>query len=167
MRTVDFMLALPGLLLAMVFVAAFGPSIRIIIVVVILSAWVPYARYVRAEVLSLKEREFLLGAVATGCRPLRIIVRHLLPNTTATVLVIATLQTGSIILLVASLSFLGLGIPKPTAAWGVMIADGRAWILQAWWISIFPGISISLLIISLNLVGDWMRDTFDPRLRMR
>ena len=138
MRAVDFMLALPGLLLAMVFVAAFGPSLRIIIVVVILSAWVPYARYVRAEVLSLKEREFLVGAVAIGCRPLRILVRHLLPNTAATVLVIATLQTGGIILLVASLSFLGLGIPKPTAAWGVMIADGRAWIFQAWWISIFP-----------------------------
>ena len=167
MRTVDFMLALPGLLLAMVFVAAFGPSLRIIIVVVILSAWVPYARYVRAEVLSLKEREFLVGAVAIGCRPLRILVRHLLPNTAATVLVIATLQTGGIILLVASLSFLGLGIPKPTAAWGVMIADGRAWIFQAWWISIFPGIGISMLIISLNLVGDWMRDTFDPRLRTR
>ena len=92
-------------------------------------------------------------------------LRHLLPNVLATVLVIATLQTGGIILLVASLSFLGLGIPKPTAAWGVMIADGRAWLLQAWWISVFPGVAISLLIISLNLVGDWMRDTFDPRLR--
>lgn len=167
MRAVDFMLALPGLLLAMVAVAAFGPSLRIIILVVILSAWVPYARYVRAETLSLKEREFVLGAIATGCRPLRILVRHLLPNTLAIVLVIATLQTGGIILLVASLSFLGLGIPKPTAAWGVIIADGRAWILQAWWISIFPGIAISMLIVSLNLVGDWMRDTFDPKLRAR
>lgn len=167
MRGVDFMLALPGLLMAMVFVAAFGPSLRIIIIVVVLTSWVSYARYVRGEVLSLKEREFVLGAVAAGCGPLRILVRHLLPNTLALVMVIATLQTGGIILLVASLSFLGLGIPKPTAAWGVIIADGRAWLLQAWWISIFPGTAISMLIISLNLVGDWMRDSFDPRLRNR
>lgn len=165
MRTVDSMLALPGLLLAMVFVAALGPSLKIIIVVVVLAAWVSYARYVRAEVLSLKEREFVVSAVAIGCRVPRILFRHLLPNILPTVLVIATLQTGAIILLVASLSFLGLGIPKPSAAWGVMIADGREWLLHGWWIAVFPGVAISLLIISLNLVGDWMRDTFDPRLR--
>ena len=165
MRSVDIMLALPGLLLAMVAVAAFGPGLQIIIGVVILTAWVPYARYVRAEVLSLKEREFIVGAVAMGCRVPRILFRHLLPNTLAIILVIATLQTGGIILLVAALSFLGLGIPVPTSAWGVIIADGRDWLHQAWWIAIFPGIAISTLIISLNLVGDWMRDTFDPRLR--
>ena len=165
MRLVDFMLALPGLLFAMVMVAGLGSSVRTIIIVVIATAWVAYARYVRGEVLSQKERDYVTAALAIGCGGRRIMLRHLLPNVLATVLVIATLQTGGIILLVASLSFLGLGIPKPTAAWGVMISDGRAWLLQAWWISVFPGVAISLLIISLNLVGDWMRDTFDPRLR--
>ena len=165
MRLVDFMLALPGLLLAMVMVAGLGSSVRTIIIVVVASAWIAYARYVRGEVLSQRERDYIIAAMAVGCGGQRIMVRQLLPNVVATVLVIATLQTGGIILLVASLSFLGLGIPKPTAAWGVMISDGRAWLLQAWRISIFPGIAISLLIISLNLVGDWMRDKFDPRLR--
>ena len=165
MRLVDFMLALPGLLFAMVMVAGLGSSVRTIIIVVIATAWVAYARYVRGEVLSQKERDYVTAALAIGCGGRRIMLRHLLPNVLATVLVIATLQTGGIILLVASLSFLGLGIPKPTAAWGVMISDGRAWLLQAWWISVFPGVAISLLIVSLNLVGDWMRDTFDPRLR--
>ena len=165
MRLVDFMLALPGLLFAMVMVAGLGSSVRTIIIVVVATSWVSYARYVRGEVLSQRERDYVIAALATGCSNGRIMLRHLLPNVLATVLVIATLQTGGIILLVASLSFLGLGIPKPTAAWGVMIADGRAWLLQAWWISVFPGVAISLLIISLNLVGDWMRDTFDPRLR--
>ena len=167
MRLVDVMLGMPGLLMALAAVTALGPSVEIIVAVVILTSWVPYARFVRGEVLSLKEREFVLGAIATGCRTLRILFRHLLPNTLATILVIATLQTGGIILFVAALSFLGLGIPVPTAAWGVMIADGRDWLLQAWWIAIIPGVAISLLIISLNLVGDWMRDTFDPRLRNR
>jgi peptide/nickel transport system permease protein len=165
MRLVDFMLALPGLLFAMVMVAGLGASVRTIVIVVVATSWVAYARYVRGEVLSQRERDYVTAALVTGCSGVRIMLRHLLPNVLATVLVIATLQTGGIILLVASLSFLGLGIPKPTAAWGVMIADGRAWLLQAWWISVFPGVAISLLIISLNLVGDWMRDTFDPRLR--
>ena len=166
MRLVDFMLALPGLLFTIVIVAGLGSSVRTIIIVVVATSWVAYARYVRGEVLSQRERDYVTAALATGCGGgRRIMLRHLLPNVLATVLVIATLQTGGIILLVASLSFLGLGIPKPTAAWGVMIADGRAWLLQAWWISVFPGVAISLLIISLNLVGDWMRDTFDPRLR--
>ena len=165
MRFVDFMLALPGLLLAMVLVAGLGSSIRTIVIVVIATAWVSYARYVRGEVLTQIGRDYITAAKAIGCGGERIMTRHLLPNVVATVLVIATLQTGGIILLVASLSFLGLGIPKPTAAWGVMIADGRAFLLQAWWIAIFPGVAISLLIVSLNLVGDWMRDTFDPRLR--
>ena len=165
MRFVDFMLALPGLLLAMVLVAGLGSSIRTIVIVVVATAWVSYARYVRGEVLAQRGRDYITAARAIGCRADRIMFRHLLPNVTATVLVIATLQTGGIILLVAGLSFLGLGIPKPTSAWGVMIADGRAFLLQAWWIAVFPGMAISMLIVSLNLVGDWMRDTFDPRLR--
>ena len=165
MRFVDFMLAMPGLLLALVFIAAIEPSIRTVILAVMISGWVGYARYVRGDVLAQREREYITAAIAVGCRAPRIMFRHLLPNVLATIMVIATLQTGGIILLVASLSFLGVGIPKPTAAWGVMISDGRGWLLTGWWIAVVPGVAISLLIVSLNLVGDWMRDTFDPRLR--
>ena len=165
MRLVDFMLAMPGLLLALVFIAAIEPSIRSVILAVMISGWVGYARYVRGDVLAQREREYVTAAVVVGCRPPRIMFRHLLPNVLATVMVIATLQTGGFILLVASLSFLGVGIPKPTSAWGVMIADGREFLLMASWVTIVPGVAISMLIVSLNLVGDWMRDTFDPRLR--
>ena len=165
MRFVDFMLALPGLLLALVLVAGLGASVRTIIIVVVVSGWIGNARYVRGEVLAQNGREYVMAAMAVGCGAKRVMFRHLFPNVLATVMVIATLQTGGIILLVAGLSFLGLGIPKPTSAWGVLIADGRSWLLQAWWVAVFPGVAISLLIISLNLVGDWMRDTFDPGLR--
>lgn len=165
MRLVDFMLAMPGLLLALVFIAAIEPSIRSVILAVMISGWVGYARYVRGDVLAQREREYVTAAVVVGCRPPRIMFRHLLPNVLATIMVIATLQTGGFILLVASLSFLGVGIPKPTSAWGVMIADGREFLLFASWVAVVPGVAISLLIVSLNLVGDWMRDTFDPRLR--
>ena len=165
MRLVDFMLAMPGLLLALVFITALEPSLRAVILAVMISGWVGYARYVRGDVLAQREREYINAAIAVGCRAPRIMFRHLLPNVLATIMVIGTLQTGGFILLVASLSFLGVGIPKPTAAWGVMISDGRGWLLNASWIAIVPGVAISLLIVSLNLVGDWMRDTFDPRLR--
>ena len=165
MRFVDFMLAMPGLLLALVFIAAIEPSLRSVILAVMISGWVGYARYVRGDVLAQREREYIMASVVVGCRPPRIMFRHLLPNVFATVMVIATLQTGGFILLVASLSFLGVGIPKPTSAWGVMISDGREFLLMASWVAVVPGVAISMLIVSLNLVGDWMRDTFDPRLR--
>ena len=165
MRLVDFMLAMPGLLLALVFIAAIEPSLRSVILAVMISGWVAYARYVRGDVLAQREREYITAAISIGCGAPRIMFRHLLPNVLATVMVIATLQTGGFILLVASLSFLGVGIPKPTSAWGVMIADGREFLLMASWVAVVPGVAISMLIISLNLVGDWMRDTFDPRLR--
>ena len=165
MRLVDFMLSMPALLLALVVVAVLGPSLRNLVMVVVVVSWVPYARFIRGEVLSLKERDFVTAARAIGSSPRRIAGRHLLPNVVATILVLATLQTGAIILLVAALSFLGLGLPKPNSAWGVMISDGRAYLSFAWWIAIFPGVAISLLIISLNIVGDWMRDFFDPSLR--
>ncbi len=165
MRLVDFMLAMPSLLLALVFIAAIEPSLRAVILAVMISGWVGYARYVRGDVLSQREREYVTAAISIGCGAPRIMFRHLLPNVLATVMVIATLQTGGFILLVASLSFLGVGIPKPTAAWGVMISDGRDFLLNGWWVAVVPGVAISMLIVSLNLVGDWMRDTFDPRLR--
>jgi len=167
MRTVDFMLAMPGLIFAMIMVAALGPSLSTIIIVIVLTGWVGYARFVRGEVLSLRERDYVMAARAMGARTDRIIFRHILPNVMATIVVLTTLGTGGIILFVAALSFLGLGIPKPTSAWGVLISDGRPWLLTAWWISILPGVVIALLITSFNLVGDWMRDVFDPRLRGR
>ena len=165
MRLVDFMLSMPALLLALVVVAVLGPSLRNLVMVVVVVSWVLFARFIRGEVLSLKERDFITAARAIGSSHARIAGRHLLPNVAATILVLATLQTGAIILLVAGLSFLGLGLPKPNSAWGVMISDGRSWLSSAWWISVFPGVAISLLIISLNIVGDWMRDFFDPNLR--
>ena len=165
MRFVDFMLAMPGLLLALVFIAAIEPSLRSVILAVMISGWVAYAKYVRGDVLGQRAREYITAAISIGCDATRVMFRHLLPNVLATVMVIATLQTGGFILLVASLSFLGVGIPKPTSAWGVMIADGREFLLMASWVAVVPGVAISLLIISLNLMGDWMRDTFDPRLR--
>ena len=165
MRMVDFMLAMPGLLLALVLIAAMGPSLKAVVLAVMVSGWVAYARYVRGDVLAQREREYITAAIAIGCGAPRIMFRHLFPNVLATVMVIATLQTGGFILLVASLSFLGVGVPKPTSAWGSMIADGREFLLSSAWVSIMPGVAISLLIVSLNLVGDWMRDTFDPRLR--
>ena len=164
MRLVDFMLSMPALLLALVVVTVLGPSLRNLVMVVVVVSWVPYARFIRGEVLSLKERDFVTAARAIGSSPGRVAGRHLLPNVVATILVLATLQTGAIILLVAGLSFLGLGLPKPNSAWGVMISDGRSWLSSAWWISVFPGVAISLLIISPNIVGDWMRDFFDPNL---
>ena len=167
MRSVDFMLAMPGLIFALILVAALGPSLNTIIIVIVVTGWVGYARFVRGEVLSIKERDYVTAAKAIGARMDRIMFRHVLPNIMALIVVLTTLGTGGIILFVAALSFLGLGIPKPTSAWGVMIADGRPWLLQAWWISVLPGIVIALLITSFNLVGDWMRDAFDPRLRGR
>ncbi|MFC1869729.1 ABC transporter permease [Chloroflexota bacterium] len=165
MRVVDLMLSLPNILIAFVIVAVFGPSLTIIVLVVVLVVWARYARQVRAEVLSIKERDFVALARTAGCSHLRIIFKHIFPNVTNTLIVIITLQVGWVILLEASLSFLGVGIPPPTPAWGVMVADGRAIINSAWWISTIPGIAILLVVLSLNLFGDWLRDVLDPKMR--
>ena len=165
MRIVDIVLALPGILIALVFAAAFGASILNIIIIVIISSWVRYARQVRGEVLSQKEREFVVSARAIGASSSRIMFVHLLPNVAATILVIATFSAGSVILLESSLSFLGIGIPPPTPAWGTMVADGRQWITIAWWVSMMPGLAIGATILAMNLLGDWLRDFLDPRLR--
>lgn len=165
MRLVEIFLSIPGLMLALVLTAALGPSLGNIILVVVIIGWIPYARFVRAEALSLRARDFITSAHAIGASNTRIIFKHLLPNVVPTILVLATLQTGGIILLVASLSFLGVGIPRPNPAWGIMVSDGQKWLLSAWWNSVIPGGAIALLILSLNMLGDWMRDYLDPRLR--
>ncbi len=165
MRLVDISLALPAILLALVLAAATGPSFQTIIVVVAFVLWALYARQVRGEVLSIRERDFVARARVAGASQVRIMVRHILPNVTNTIIVLATLQVGSVIILEAALSFLGLGIPRPTPAWGIMVADGRQLIVSAWWISFFPGLAITLTVFSLNLLGDWLRDRLDPKLK--
>ena len=163
MALVDIMLAFPQLILAFAMVAVLGPSIGNIILVIGLTGWERYARVVRAEVLALREREFVQAARAIGVPTAMIIVRHVLPNTFSSVIVMATLQIAQAILAEATLSFLGLGTGSTYPSWGQMINLGRDYINVAWWISTFPGLAILLTVLAINLVGDRIRDVLDPR----
>lgn len=165
MRLVDISFALPSVLLALALATVWGPSFQSVIIVVTFVLWSYFARQVRGEVLSLRERDFVARARVAGASQLRIIFRHILPNVANTVVVMATLQIGVVIILEASLSFLGIGIPRPTPAWGLLVADGRQLVVSAWWISFFPGMAILLTVLSVNLFGDWLRDVLDPKLR--
>jgi peptide/nickel transport system permease protein len=165
MRLVDITLSLPTILLALVLVSAMGPSFGTVITVIALVIWARYARQARAETLTVKEQDFVARARVAGASHSRIMLRYILPNIVNTLVVLATLQVGAIILLESTLSFLGVGIPRPTPAWGVMVADGRELIVTAWWVSMFPGIGIMLTVLSLNLFGDWLRDHLDPKLK--
>ena len=165
MRLVDLTNALPFLLAALVVVSVFGASFKTLLVILSLFAWGGYARQVRGEVLQLKEMDYVALAKVAGASPLRIVWRHLLPGVTNTLIVVATLGTGQIILAESTLSFLGVGIPPPNPAWGSMVADGRNYIATAWWVAVIPGAGIGLTVLSLNFLGDWLRDYFDPRLR--
>ncbi len=165
MRVVDMVIAFPQLVLLITIIALFEPSIFLIIAVLGLTLWPTTARIVRGEVLSLREREFVQAATALGYSKRRIILRHLIPNALAPVIVAATLGIGNTIVLEAGLSFLGLGVQPPTPSWGTMVADGRNVLLNAWWLSTFPGLAIVFTVLSFNLVGDGLRDALDPRLR--
>jgi peptide/nickel transport system permease protein len=166
MRFTDMMLAFPRLVLLIVVIAVFeSPSIWLVVVVLGLTGWMGTSRIVRGEVLSLREREFVQAARALGMGDLRIIMRHVIPNTMAPVIVSATLGIGLTILTEASLSFLGLGVQPPTPSWGNMVADGRDALTEAWWIATFPGLAIVLTVVAFNLLGDGLRDALDPRLR--
>ncbi len=165
MRLVDINLSLPLILLALVLVVLFEPGTATTVAVVALLLWSRYARQVRAEVLTLKEMDFVARARVAGASNLRIVFRHILPNVFNTIIVLATLQVGNVILLEASLSFLGAGIPPPDPAWGVMVAEGRDFIVTSWWLSVIPGLAIMFTVLSMNLLGDWLRDYLDPRLR--
>ena len=165
MRLVDISLSLPTILLALVLVAVVGPSFGTVITVLVVLLWARYARLVRGETLSIKERDFIARARVAGASHTRIMMRYILPNVVNSLLVLATLQVGYVILLESALSFLGAGLPRPTPAWGLMIADGRELIVTAWWVSMFPGLAIMLTVLSLNLLGDWLRDHLDPKLR--
>lgn len=165
MRVVDTFLSMPLILMALVVVAVFGPSFFTVVGVVAALLWVGYTRQVRGESLSIKALDFVARARVAGASHARIMFRHILPNVVNTIIVLATLEVGSVILLESTLSFLGAGIPRPNPSWGVMVADGRDHIIAAWWIAFFPGMAIMMVVLSANLMGDWLRDQLDPKLR--
>jgi peptide/nickel transport system permease protein len=166
MRVVDVFLAIPYILLAMGVVFALGPSLLNVILVMGVTRWVQFARIVRADVLSIREREFIEGARARGNRRWRLLFRHVLPNALTPIIVVATLELAFMIIYESALSFLGLGVQPPTPTWGWMLADGRNYLATAWWLATFPGLAIMLTVLAVNLLGDWLRDTLDPRLKV-
>ena len=165
MRITDIVLSMPLILIAVVVAAIAKPSLENIIIIIGLLLWPRFARQVRGETLALKEQDFIARAVVAGSSGFRISVKHVLPNIVPSLLVISTLQVGYVILLEGSLSFLGVGVPPPQPAWGLMIAEGRGMLQTAWWNSLFPGIAMALTVLAVNLFGDWLRDKLDPRLR--
>jgi peptide/nickel transport system permease protein len=166
MRIAEVQLSFPFVLLALVINALLGAGLRNIVVSLALAGWPLYVRVVRGEVLALRHREYVQAAVAAGCRPGRILWRHVLPNVATPIIVISTLQVSQFIIAEATISFLGFGIQPPTPAWGSMVSDGRNYIFFAWWLTAFPGAALALTALGVNLTGDWLRDTLDPRLRV-
>ena len=169
MRLVDIFITIPGLLFALVLAIVLGPSFSTIVIVVAVILWPRFARMSRAETLSMRSRDFVSRAKVSGCSDVRIMLRHIFPNVVNPLVVLVTLEVGHVILLEATLSFLGAGIPRPIPAWGLMVADGRDLIVggNGWWVSLFPGLAILLVVLSMNLSGDWLRDKLDPKLRNR
>jgi peptide/nickel transport system permease protein len=165
MRLVDIMLCIPGFFLILAVIAFLGPNIFNIMVIIGLTSWMGVARLVRAEFLSLKEREFVLGAKASGASDFRIIFIHILPNALAPVFISAVLGVAAAVLLESSLSFLGLGIQPPTPSWGNILTDGKSNIEIAWWLSVFPGLGILITVLGYNLLGEGLRDALDPKFK--
>ena len=166
MRLADIQLAFPFILLAIAVIGVLGPSLRNIIIVIGVSSWVVYARVVRGEVLSIREREYVQAAIALGSQHWRVLRHHVLPNTFTPWLVVATLDMARVIVIESALSFLGLGVQPPTPTWGGMLADGRVYLSTAWWLATFPGLAILITVLGINLFGDGLRDTLDPRLKV-
>jgi len=164
MRLGDVQLAFPVLVLAVAVLAVLGASLLNLILVLGVTGWITYARIVRGEVLTLRERDFVAAARALGASDAWIVRRHLLPNVLPPVTVVATFSVARTIIAEASLSFLGLGVPAPEPSWGAMLDEGRNYIMTGWWLALFPGLAILLLVLGINLVGDWLRDVLDPRL---
>jgi peptide/nickel transport system permease protein len=166
MRLTDAWLALPALTFAIFLAAIVGPSMWNIVIILGAVYWTRYARVVRGEVLSLKEREFVRLAIVAGCSKMTIMWRHILPNVVNSAIVLATLMLGVVIVTEASLSFLGVGVPPPQPAWGLMLSDGKQGLMVGyWWLTVFPGVCIMLMVLSANLLGDWLRVKLDPQLR--
>ncbi len=164
-RITDVQLAFPLVLLAVAIVAVVGPGLWTVIAAIGLTSWVQYVRVVRAEALSLREREFVLAANAAGATSARVIGRHLLPNVASAAIVLGTFEIARAIVLESSLSFLGLGVPPTTPSWGGMLADGRQYLDTAWWTALFPGLAIMIAVMGVNLLGDGLRDALDPASR--
>ena len=165
MRLTDIGLSIPIILIAVVLAAVSEPSFRNVIVVIALLLWPRFARQARGETLVIKAQDFVALAVVSGRSTAWILTRHILPNVAPTLLVVGALQVGYVILLEGSLSFLGVGMPPPQPAWGLMIAEGRGFLASAWWISLFPGLAMLMTVLAVNLLGDWLRDHLDPKLR--
>lgn len=165
MRIVDAMLSLPPILLAIVFIGVLGANLQNVIIVIVLTTWAPYSRIVRGEALRVRDADHVALARVAGCGTLRILRRHVLPEITNTLVVLASLSVSELILYEAALSFLGLGVRPPSASWGLMISEGRTYLTSAWWMTVIPGVALLLTCVSANLLGDWLRDKLDPRLR--
>jgi peptide/nickel transport system permease protein len=165
MRVADGMMAFPLILAALLLVAVIGPGIHTVVIAASLILWARFARLIRSEVLSVRERDYVKLALIAGASSWRIMLVHILPNVLNSVVVLLTLQLGFVIIIEATLSFLGAGVPPPTPTWGQMVAQGRTYIETAWWISLFPGLAIAAVVLAFNLLGDWLRDHLDPKLR--
>jgi peptide/nickel transport system permease protein len=167
MLLTDAFIALPFLIIALSVVSIFGSSMRVLIFLAAFSGWASYTRVMRGLALNTREEQYVLAAKAIGAGPIRLLFRHVLPNIFAPLIVLTTFELTSIILLEASLSFLGFGIQPPTPAWGLMVSEGREYLNTAWWVGVFPGAAIMLVAMSVSLTGDWLRDVLDPKLRSR
>jgi peptide/nickel transport system permease protein len=165
MRVVDIFLSFPPILLAIIMALTLGQGMRTVVLAISIAYWARFSRVIRAEVLQIREQEFVALAKVAGCSPVYIMVRHIVPNVLDTFLVLMSLEIGMVIRMEATLSFLGAGIPPPTPTWGSMVGDGRDYITSAWWISLVPGGALAALILSFNLLGDWIREITDPQLR--
>ncbi|MCA9859902.1 MAG: ABC transporter permease, partial [Thermomicrobiales bacterium] len=167
MRAVDLQLSMPFILLAMIVLAVLGPGFWSVAIALTLALWVNYARLVRGETLRIREMEYVVSARAIGLADQRILTRHILPNMLHSILVLATLDMAFVIIFEASLTFLGLGIQPPTPTWGFMLSEGRNYLSESPWMTVFPATAVILTVVGINLLGDWLRDTFDPSLRTR
>lgn len=165
MRLCDGVMGFPTILLALIIVAILGAGILNVIIAIMATVWARFARQIRGEVLTLKERDFVTIAVVAGVPAHMIMIRHIFPNVVNTVLIVVSLLVGQTILLEASLSFLGVGVPPGEPAWGIMVSEGRNNLINVWWLSLLPGLAITSVVIAMNLFGDWLRDTLDPKLR--
>ena len=165
MRIADAVMGFPTILVALVIVVLLGQGTENIIIAVAVTVWARFARMIRGDTLSIRERDYVILARIAGVSPPVVIIRHVFPNVVNTLMVLTSLQVGQVILLEASLSFLGLGLAPGSPAWGIMVAEGRNVILDMWWLSLFPGVAITIVVMAFNFLGDWLRDYLDPKLR--
>lgn len=165
MGLADMQISMPSILVAIAVIGTLGPGLIKLTLVIALTGWVTYARTARGQVLSIKETEYITAARAVGASSITIVVRHILPNAAASLFIVGTLDMARVVLLEAGLSFLGLGIQPPTPSWGQMLQDGRGYLQNGWWLASFPGVALTLVVLSVQQIGDWLRDILDPALR--